>query len=204
MILSFFPQGMTATSKRSTEAEPFPARIEPLPRRLRELLGRLIGAPAEEIILGNSASWGLQVLANGLPWRQGDEVLVLADEFPATVFPWLVTRRHGVTVRQLELGEAVLQPERLQPQLSPRTRVVAVNWVRSLTGHVVDVAGLHEVCERAGVHLVVNVTQGLGALPFDVRRLPVAAITGQPGKMRPGDAQQRGRGAEAAAQVNSG
>jgi selenocysteine lyase/cysteine desulfurase len=115
-----------------------------VPRRLRELLGRLIGAPADEIILGNSASWGLQVLANGLPWRQGDEILVLAGEFPATVFPWLVTERHGVTVRQLELGEPVLQPERLQQEMSPRTRVVAVNWVRSLTGHVVDIAGLHE------------------------------------------------------------
>lgn len=147
------------------------------PRRLRELLGRLIGAPAEEIILGNSASWGLQVLANGLPWRQDDEVLVLADEFPATVFPWLVSERHGVTVRQLELGEPVLQPERLEQELSPRTRVVAVNWVRSLSGHVADIAGLHEVCERAAVHLVLNVTQGLGALPFDVRQLPVAAIS---------------------------
>jgi cysteine desulfurase / selenocysteine lyase len=148
-----------------------------VPRRLRELLGRLIGAPAKQIILGNSASWGLQVLGNGLPWRQGDEVLVLADEFPATVFPWLVTERQGVTVRQLELGEPVLEPVRLQQELSLCTRVVAVNWVRSLTGHVVDVAGLHEVCERSGVHLVLNVTQGLGALPFDVRRHPVAAIT---------------------------
>jgi cysteine desulfurase / selenocysteine lyase len=148
-----------------------------VPHRLREALGRLIGAPAEEIILGNSASWGLQVLANGLPWRQGDEVLVLADEFPATVFPWLVTERYGVTVRQLQPGGPVLDPERLKHGLSPRTRVVAVNWVRSLTGHVVDVAGLREVCERSGVHLVVNVTQGLGALPFDVRRHPVAAIS---------------------------
>ncbi len=148
-----------------------------VPRRLRELLGALVGAPAEEIILGNSASWGLQVLANGLPWRQGDEVLVLADEFPATVFPWLVTERHGVRVRQLEPGQPVLTPGRLGRELSPRTRVVAVNWVRSLTGHVVDVDGLHQVCERAGVHLVLNVTQGLGALPFDVRRLPVAAIS---------------------------
>lgn len=148
-----------------------------VPGRLRELLGRLIGAPAQEIILGNSASWGLQVLANGLPWRPGDEVLVLADEFPATVFPWLVTERHGVTVRQLELGEPVLEPERLQQELSPRTRVVAVNWVRSLTGHVIDIAGLNQVCERSGVHLVLNVTQGLGALPFDVRRHRVAAIS---------------------------
>jgi cysteine desulfurase / selenocysteine lyase len=147
------------------------------PRRLRELLGRLIGAPAEEIILGNSASWGLQVLANGLPWREGDEIIVLADEFPATVFPWLVTERDGASVHQLEIDEPVLEPERLQQELSLRTRVVAVNWVRSLTGHVVDVAALQQVCQRFGAHLVLNVTQGLGALPFDVGRLPVAAIS---------------------------
>jgi cysteine desulfurase/selenocysteine lyase len=148
-----------------------------LPRRLRELLGRLIGAPGDEIILGNSASWGLQVLANGLPWRAGDEVLVLADEFPATIFPWLVAQRHGVSVRRLALGGPLLRPERLEQALTPRTRVVAVNWVRSLTGHVVDIAGLQQVCERAGVHLVVNVTQGLGALPLDVGTVRPAAIS---------------------------
>jgi cysteine desulfurase/selenocysteine lyase len=148
-----------------------------VPRRLRELLGRLIGAPAEQVILGNSASWGLQVLANGLPWQRGDEVIVLADEFPATVFPWLVNERLGVTVRQLEPVEPVLSPARLDSELTATTRVVAVDWVRSMTGHVVDLEGLHEVCDRAGVHLVANVTQGLGALPVDVAALPLAAIS---------------------------
>ncbi|HYY63588.1 MAG TPA: aminotransferase class V-fold PLP-dependent enzyme [Gaiellaceae bacterium] len=148
-----------------------------LPRRLRELLGKLINAPAEEIILGNSASWGLQVLANGYPWRAGDEIIVLADEFPATVFPWLVTEREAVRVRRLELSTPVLPPERLEQELTARTRVVAVNWVRSLTGHVVDLAGLAEVCRRRDVELVVNVTQGFGALPLDVSRLPLAAIS---------------------------
>jgi cysteine desulfurase/selenocysteine lyase len=148
-----------------------------LPRRLRELLGRLINAPAEEIVLGNSASWGLQVLANGYPWRVGDEIIVLADEFPATVFPWLVTEREGARVRRLELDGPVLAPERLEQELTERTRVVAVNWVRSLTGHVVDLAGLAQLCRRREVDLVVNVTQGLGALPLDVSRLQVAAVS---------------------------
>jgi cysteine desulfurase/selenocysteine lyase len=148
-----------------------------LPRRLRELLGQLINAPAEEIVLGNSASWGLQVLANGYPWRAGDEIIVLADEFPATVFPWLVAEREGARVRRLELDGPVLAPERLEQELTQRTRVVAVNWVRSLTGHVVDLAGLADVCRGRDADLVVNVTQGLGALPLDVTRLQLAAIS---------------------------
>jgi cysteine desulfurase/selenocysteine lyase len=148
-----------------------------VPRELRELLGRVIGAPAAEIVLGNSASWGLQVLANGLPWREGDEVVVLADEFPATIFPWLVAERRGVKLRQLELDGHVLEPERLQHELTARTRVVCINWVRSLTGHVVDLSALGRVCADAGVHLVVNATQGIGARPLDVATTQVAAIT---------------------------
>jgi selenocysteine lyase/cysteine desulfurase len=80
-------------------------------------------------------------------------------------------------VRRFELRTPVLAPERLEQELTARTRVVAVNWVRSLTGHVVDLAGLAEVCQRRDVDLVVNVTQGFGALPLDVGRLPLAAIS---------------------------
>jgi cysteine desulfurase/selenocysteine lyase len=149
-----------------------------VPRRLRELLARLIETSAEQVILGNSASYGLQVLANGLRWSRGDEVLVLADEFPATVFPWLVAeRRHGAVVRRLRLDGYVLTADRLQQELRPQTRVVCLNWVRSLTGHVVDLRQLGDVCRQRDVHLVVNATQGLGALPLSVEQLGLAAIS---------------------------
>jgi selenocysteine lyase/cysteine desulfurase len=176
------PRAAVEAAQNALRMKVAPHRIadddfQDVPRRLRDLLGRLIGAPAEQVILGNSASYGLQLLANGLRWQPGDEIVVLADEFPATVFPWLVCERRGAVVRRLELAEPLLGPERLEKELTPRTRVVAVNWVRSLTGHVVDLAGLHEVCTTAGVHLVVNATQGLGVLPLDVGAQPVAAIT---------------------------
>ena len=149
-----------------------------VPLKLRRLLATLIGARAEEIIVANSASYGLQILANGLPWKAGDEVLVLVDEFPATVFPWLIAeRRCGVRLRRLRIGEYVLSADELRRSLTERTRVVCVNWVRSLTGHVVDLAALSEACQDEDVHLVVNVTQGLGALPLNVGELGLAAIS---------------------------
>lgn len=148
-----------------------------IPRRLRDALGRLIGAPAEDVILGNSASYGLQLLANGLPWQPRDEIVVVAGEFPATVFPWFTARRYGATVRQLRLDGELLSADRLASELRPRTRAVALSWVRSLTGHVQELRSLGEVCADAGVHLIVNVTQGLGALPFDVRDLKLAGVS---------------------------
>ena len=68
------PRVALAAAEEALAAKASPSRISDeafvaVPQRLRELLGRLIGVSAEQIILGNSASWGLQVLANGLPWR---------------------------------------------------------------------------------------------------------------------------------------
>jgi cysteine desulfurase / selenocysteine lyase len=148
-----------------------------LPRRLRTLLARLVGASPDEIILGNSASHGLNVLANGLRWSRGDEVLVLANDFPATVFSWFIAERRGARIRQLQLHPPQLTAERLSAELAPRTRVVCLSWVHSLTGHVLDLAALGHVCAQAGVLFVVNATQGLGNRPLNVGALPLAALT---------------------------
>lgn len=64
-------------------------RFTAVPSKLKATLGRLIGAPAEHIILGNSASYGLHLLANGIQWNAGDEVLLLRGDFPADILPWL-------------------------------------------------------------------------------------------------------------------
>lgn len=60
-----------------------------LPRRLKDSLGRLLSVPAAELVLGNSTTYGLHLLAHGLPLQHGDEVLLVDGDFPATVIPWL-------------------------------------------------------------------------------------------------------------------
>jgi len=47
------------------------------PAMLRSTLGRLIAADPAEIVLGNSTSYGLDLLAHGLPLQAGDEVLLV-------------------------------------------------------------------------------------------------------------------------------
>lgn len=59
-------------------------RFAGVPRRLKDALGRLIGAPAEDVILANSASYGLHLIANGFPFADGDEVLTMRGTFPPT------------------------------------------------------------------------------------------------------------------------
>jgi len=147
-----------------------------VPERLRGLLGRLVGSPAGQIVLGNSTSYGLHLVANGLEWEQGDEVLVIEGDYPATVLPWRRLAGQGVRVRPLHPASGLLSADELEAAIGPRTRLLAVTWVDSFTGRALDLDALGTVCRRAGVLLVVNASQALGARPIDVQSTPVDAV----------------------------
>lgn len=146
------------------------------PDRLRAILAGLLGTAPEEIIIGNSASHGLHVLASGLDLTEGDEVLLVRDDFPATVTPWLPLEERGVRIRFLP-RRAGLTPGAVAEALGPDTRVFCVTWVDSFSGDVLDVGAVGRVCHAAGVGFVLNATQGFGVRPLPVRHLPLDAVT---------------------------
>ena len=147
-----------------------------VPGRLKAALGRLVGVPADQVILGNSTTYGLHLLVQGVDWRQGDEVLLVDGDFPATIVPWLPLAERGVRVRQLRLEGGALDAGRLEAELTPATRLFCTSWVFSFTGQAVDLAALGRVCRRAGVTFVVNGSQGVGAAPLDLAAVPVDAL----------------------------
>jgi cysteine desulfurase/selenocysteine lyase len=152
------------------------ADFSEVPERLRGLLARLVGSSAEQIVLGNSTSYGLHLIANGLSWRGGDEVLVIEGDYPATVLPWRRLGDRGVQVRPLSPASGLLSGSELAAAIGPRTRLLAVTWVDSFTGRALDLHELGAVCRQAGVLLVVNASQALGARPIDVLNTPVDAV----------------------------
>jgi cysteine desulfurase/selenocysteine lyase len=146
------------------------------PERLRRALASLVGGNSEEIVLGNSTSHGLHLVANGLTWRSGDEVLLLDGDYPATALPWLRLAEQGVQARWVRRRAGALSVEELSAAITSRTRVLALTWVDSFTGHTADLEALGEVCRAADVLLVVNASQGIGARPLDVANTPIDAV----------------------------
>ena len=147
-----------------------------VPERLRDLLGQLLHAPVAEIALGNSTSYGMHLIANGLPWHNGDEVLVIAGDYPATVLPWLRLKDRGVRTIALNPADGVLSAGELTAAITVHTRVLAITWVNSFTGQALDLNALGNVCRETGVLLVVNGSQAIGARPLDVTNLPIDAV----------------------------
>jgi selenocysteine lyase/cysteine desulfurase len=144
------------------------AAFEERPARLRGLLAHLVGGDPADIVLGNSTSYGLHLVANGLTWRDGDEVVLVEGDYPATVLPFLAQR--GVRVRSAHRDGLI-------EALTPRTRVLAVTWVDSFTGEVVDLDAVGAACRDLGVLFVVNGSQAIGVRPLDVTRTPVDVVS---------------------------
>src|SRR5262245_30928689 len=153
-----------------------PERFSEVPARLRRGLARLLGAREDEVVLANSASYGLHLVANGLGLRPGDEVVVAANDFPSDILPWLMLRDRGVVVRMVEPAGEVLTPDEVESALTHRTRVVCMTWVHSFSGRVADLAAVGRACRERGAWFVVNGSQGVGVRPIDVHALPVDAL----------------------------
>jgi len=166
-----------AAARKANPARMSDEAFSQVPEELREVLARLVGANRDEIVLGNSASHGLHLVANGLDWNPGDEVITVRGDYPATVLPWRRLEDHGVVRREVGRGDdGLIDIEELESLLGARTRVVAVTWVDSFTGVADDIAAVGRLCRRHGVWCVVNGSQAVGARMVDVSRLEVDAL----------------------------
>lgn len=160
---------------------------------LRSAGADLLGVDARDISITTCTSTGLESVALGFPWKAGDEVLIPFGEFPSNRLPWLALQGRGVTCREVELWEgqsaqpsaspdAGITPERaLLDAISPRTRIVAVSWVRYQDGVRLDLETLGRGCRERGVHLVVDGIQGAGTMVASFEGVSAFATGGHKG-----------------------
>ncbi len=140
---------------------------------LRQGLARLIGAGEDEIALVNSTTMGLGLVAEGFPWRSGDNVVTSADEYPSNLYPWMNLADRGVEVRLVESENGRVDQDALVGAIDERTRLLTISHVEFASGFRNDLARLGEACRGRGVALCVDAIQGLGPLVIDVEAMHI-------------------------------
>jgi cysteine desulfurase/selenocysteine lyase len=135
---------------------------------LREQCRRLIHAPSsEDIAFLKNTSEGLSVVAEGLPFQDGDNVVTSDEEFPSNRLPWAAQARRGVTLHEVSLKTD--DPEAaLLAACDERTRVLTVSSVQFASGLRLDLPRLGEFCRERGIVFCVDAIQSLGAHAVDV------------------------------------
>ncbi|HJQ41178.1 MAG TPA: aminotransferase class V-fold PLP-dependent enzyme [Thermoanaerobaculia bacterium] len=137
--------------------------------KYRESAAKLIGAQSEEIAILKNTSEGLSFVAQGIRWREGDNVVTTALEFSSNWTPWKRLESRGVECRIARSFDA----SDIEALIDDRTRVVTVSAVAFHNGAVADLAAIGEVCARRNVRFCVDAIQALSVLPIDVKAAKV-------------------------------
>lgn len=146
----------------------------------RRGVARLLNAQAHEIATTRNVTDGLNMVANALDWRAGDEVFVCSGvEHPANLYVWRNLEALGVKVRDLPAEEGQFPVEALEEALqrSPRPRIVAVSATSFVPGFRADLDRIGAACHAAGAHLIVDGAQAAGISHIDMERMPIDALS---------------------------
>ena len=150
--------------------------------RVRQACARFVGAHRDEIVFTGSISHGLNIVACGIDWREGDNLICAETEFTANIYPWTNLQRRGVEVRFAPARQNRILVEDVAALMDERTRLVAISFVEFQSGYRNDLASLATLCHERGAYLCVDGIQGLGALQFSVAQTPVDFVAAHAAK----------------------
>lgn len=137
--------------------------------RARRLAAEMIGARSEQIAFMRNTSDALSTVANGLRWREGENVVTFRGEFPSNIYPWLRLRdAFGVEVRMCEERQGRIDLEELTGLIDAKTRVVAISQVQFASGFRADLERIGRAARRVDALFVVDVIQAMGVVPTNV------------------------------------
>ena len=139
----------------------------------RVAAAELIGADTSEIALIPNTTAGITLVAEGLDWQPGDNLVTLADEFPSNAYPWLHLASRGVETRRVPTDDGRLDVDALFATCDARTRLITLSWVGYSTGYRQRIDQIAELAHERGILVFVDAIQGLGVLPLDVRETPI-------------------------------
>ncbi|HXY53205.1 MAG TPA: aminotransferase class V-fold PLP-dependent enzyme [Nitrospirota bacterium] len=136
---------------------------------IRRACARLINAEPGEIAFVKSTSHGLSLIAEGLTWKQGDNLLIYEKDFPSNIYPWINLRRKGIEVRTIPFREGKIPFEGIEQLIDSRTQLLAISSVQYANGYRLDLKRLGRLCRDRGILLCIDAIQSLGVIPMDVK-----------------------------------
>jgi selenocysteine lyase/cysteine desulfurase len=158
---------------RMTE-EPFDlAHWERLYSQVRTRTAELLSVGPESITFTKNTTAGLGLVAAGLDWESGDNIVGVHREFPSNIYPWMGLKRKGVELRLYQPEQGRIDVKALVRMCDRRTRVLAISAVQFWSGFRTDLGALAAAVRGRDVLLVIDAVQAVGGLQVDLSRTPV-------------------------------
>jgi selenocysteine lyase/cysteine desulfurase len=141
--------------------------------QVRGRVAELLSVGPESIAFTKNTTSGLGLVAAGLDWEAGDNIVGVDREFPANIYPWMGLGRKGVELRLYRAERGRIDVKTLVRLCDQHTRVLAISAVQFWSGFRTDLAALGTALKGGDVLLVVDAIQAAGAMRLDLRATPV-------------------------------
>ncbi len=139
--------------------------------RLRERLKELINAPkVDNIALLKNTSEALSVIAYGINWKPGDNLVISNQEFPSNRIVWESLANQGVQVKVADLDGPDSPEQSVIQAFDQNTRLLSISSVQYASGLKVDCETLGAACKDRDILFCIDAIQSIGAQVFDVQK----------------------------------
>ena len=147
--------------------------------RARGMIAEMLKVRSDQVAFVRNTSDGFASIANGLPWKQGDNIVSFAGEFPANFYPWRRIRdEFGVELRLCREVDGRVDVEEMLSMIDLNTKVVAISAVQYASGYKADLERMGRAARAVDALFCVDIIQGFGAMPFDLPAQYVDAACG--------------------------
>lgn len=139
--------------------------------QIRASVAGFLEAAPEEIAFTRNGTESISLVARGIRWQPGDEVIVPDTEMLSNIAIWrMLESDAGIRVVPFAADpDGMLDPERLRAAITPRTRLITFVALSNVTGAVQPVAEICRIAADAGVLTHVNAAQAIGMMPLGFR-----------------------------------
>jgi len=163
--------------KRSSDLiEVYPLAVEEKVK-LKKNLAELIDGEEDNIAIIGNTSEGFNWLVQGLEWNKGDRVLLVENEFPSNVYPFLNLEQQGVIIDYVPTRDGFIYLDDIGKMIRPETKLLSISFVEFLNGFRNQLPEISDICHDNDVILSVDSIQGVGALPLSVRQAGIDFIS---------------------------
>jgi selenocysteine lyase/cysteine desulfurase len=136
-------------------------------------VAELIQVRPESVAFTRNTTSGLGLVASGLDWQPGDNVVGVDGEFPSNIYPWMSLKSAGVEFRLYRHKEGRIDPKSLLSMCDARTRLVTISAVQFWSGFRTDVHAIGAALQRRDTFLVVDAMQAVGGLEIKPTELGI-------------------------------
>lgn len=151
--------------------------------KLRKEFAKLINvSDPNRCVVIPSVSYGIANVAHNIKLNAGDEILVISEQFPSNIYSWrTIARQSGakiVTISPPETNQnrGKIWNEQILKAINSKTKLVACGHIHWAEGTLFDLKSIRKKTTEVGALLVIDGTQSVGAVPFDMEDLQVDAL----------------------------